>query len=752
MDPAAFIGRTIADRYEILSVAGSGGMGTVFRARQADLDRTIALKVLDPGLIADDDAMKRFEREAKSLSLLSNVHIASFYSYGVLDGSLPYIVMEYVDGKSLSLRLQSEEELDVEKALQIAIQVSEALAYAHKAGVIHRDLKPANILLLPSPEPDFVKVVDFGLSYIRSGEYSENLTKTGMLMGTPQYLSPEQCMGRRADARSDIYALGCILYEMICGVTPFSADNAMGLIHLHVTEEPVKPSRRIRRELAAGLDLMVLSCLAKEPDDRYQSMDELNEDLKRVLSGVLPEVAVKRGSASVAHGAFSRKQTATLLIALLLVFALGSAGFAAYYFSDAGLTLRCKQSIQQNSQFENILSWLDKAVEFRNHGKEKQSDEITNAVDDALSYTRLDALKAAKLKLRLAQHKLKQGDSAGARDFAIASLLDFQEARRLRQLGPRESAIVDSAAGRLRKGRGKDANSKLNAELIIALDLQVNGEVDNSIAVVTDAIELLKRKGASRLDAETKTNVLMLIAALDVGPGAGRPYSERAMDLLKCCITGVRLCEASDLPADEASEKFFSRKQSAARCYIGTGNPQGAKAALLQILKETEKEYGENDWARLRLAAVEQQLGNSAPIQKMAEEKLKTMTPAAAAIYIADGEVWAGGNNFALKRLNDSLKFLHRRTSEELDDEIGVYRAMAHASDDCGDVPGKEKNLRRCLELMDITNTIGGKYNATHFQVSRDLIECLKDQRKYAEAKELAAKHSITGTEIFMHH
>ncbi|MBX9721396.1 MAG: serine/threonine protein kinase, partial [Candidatus Obscuribacterales bacterium] len=283
MDLKSLPGKIILNSYEVLKIIGSGGMGTVYQARQIDLDRLVAIKILDPVAVADDEALLRFEREAKTISQLSHQHITQFYSYGVISENNPFIVMEFVDGVILSqLIVNAQSAIPCLQAVKIAIQVAEALGYAHAHGIVHRDLKPDNIMILSKPEADFVKLLDFGLSKIASGNEEQRLTQTGAVMGTPRYMSPEQSMGQKIDLRADIYSFGCILYEMVCGKVPFDADNPVGIIYKHTNEKPQRPSVLAHGGLPAGLELLILKCLEKDPAARYQSMDALLHDLRLI--------------------------------------------------------------------------------------------------------------------------------------------------------------------------------------------------------------------------------------------------------------------------------------------------------------------------------------------------------------------------------------------------------------------------------------------------------------------------------------
>jgi serine/threonine protein kinase len=281
-------GSIIDDKYEIISCLGKGGMGTVYQAKQEGLGRIVALKVLQASLTTDNESWSRFEREALSLAQLSHRNIATFFSYGIWQERVPYIAMELLDGPSLAETIAKEEKIGWRRSLKLACQICQAMAYAHEAGIVHRDLKPSNVVLITDKDDgEIVKIMDFGLAKLfhPDGREAQKLTQTGMLVGSVQYLSPEQSKGLKADHRSDIYAVGCILYECLTGTPPFSADNAIGIIHKHAHEVPAPASARLKEKLASGLDDVLLKALAKEPIDRYQSMSDLRNDLNEILLG-----------------------------------------------------------------------------------------------------------------------------------------------------------------------------------------------------------------------------------------------------------------------------------------------------------------------------------------------------------------------------------------------------------------------------------------------------------------------------------
>ena len=293
------IGATLGNCY-IQALIGEGGMARVYRAHQAHLGRDVALKVLPAHYAADPDFVNRFEREAFAMAQLSHPNIVTVHDRGEDQGRL-YIIMEYVDGPNLRDRILKG--LTLDETARIVTQVASALTFAHERGIVHRDVKPANVLLDATGR---ARLSDFGIAKIFA---SERLTQTGAGVGTPEYMSPEQCKGGQVDARSDIYALGAMLYEMLTGRPPFIADNYTAIAHSQIYERPIAPSK-LNPRISPAVQAVVLKALEKVPGDRFQQATDLAETLELAIASQSP---VARPSGPLTGGAATGRASATVI-------------------------------------------------------------------------------------------------------------------------------------------------------------------------------------------------------------------------------------------------------------------------------------------------------------------------------------------------------------------------------------------------------------------------------------------------------
>ena len=285
---------TVGGRYELEDLLGRGGMAEVRRAIDTRLGRPVAVKQLRADLATDPTFQARFRREAQSAAGLNHPNIVAVYDTGEETDpqtgvSIPYIVMELVEGPTLRDVLRDGRKILPERALELTQGVLDALGYSHKAGIIHRDIKPANVMLTPTGG---VKVMDFGIARAVA-DTSATMTQTAAVIGTAQYLSPEQARGETVDARSDIYSAGCLLYELLVGRPPFVGESPVSVAYQHVREMPVPPSQ-LDPVVTPDIDAVTLKALAKDPADRYQSAREMKADITRVLSGQQATAVVPR--------------------------------------------------------------------------------------------------------------------------------------------------------------------------------------------------------------------------------------------------------------------------------------------------------------------------------------------------------------------------------------------------------------------------------------------------------------------------
>ncbi|MFK7998945.1 MAG: serine/threonine protein kinase [Polyangiales bacterium] len=316
LDP--YVGTTVAERFKVEELIGAGGMGTVYRAEQTPLGRPVALKLLRDEVAWESETVTRFHREAKAMSLLQNAHTVRVYDFGQTEKGILFLAMELLEGETLTEKVRRDVAVDPVEAIRIVQQILTSLHEAHTKGIIHRDLKPDNIVLadVEGQEAPVVKVLDFGIAKVFEGEndFDSLETQAGTVFGTPRYMSPEQAQGKKLDARSDLYSVGVLMYQLLTGVPPFQDDDAVVVMAQHIREEPKSPKELVpTRPITPRLDKLVLRAIAKSPDRRYQDATKFIEALEKCV----PELETYRARPT---GVFrAQRERAPIWIAALIL-------------------------------------------------------------------------------------------------------------------------------------------------------------------------------------------------------------------------------------------------------------------------------------------------------------------------------------------------------------------------------------------------------------------------------------------------
>lgn len=422
-------GTVIDDQFQIVDHLGVGGMGNVYRALDSASDRTVALKILSVDLAHDSEWRSRFLREGKVLSRLDHKNLVRVFRLGVWQG-LPYIAMEYLPGKSLRREIEEHGKLSWQRALNIAIQICEGMECAHARRVIHRDIKPENIMLmleLPSQAEssqavDSIKILDFGLARIAGTDTtrSQGLTRTGTIIGSVHYMSPEQCLGRKADYRADVYSLGCLLYEMVSGKVPFDADNGISLMHKHVSEEAPKVGALVNdASFPASMEAVIEKAMSKNPTLRYQSMSDMRLDLQRIQLGDFAALSVAKAGRS------GRGLRQFALPALSLTCFVVLAGAGSWLLSDQGQIALFWLTNKSASPDEIVQRAIVRADSFDKEGNRSLAVSLLHEVERSVLAYKVNAVESAKLSVRLSELSRNQGNQSASVVQAEKAILDL---------------------------------------------------------------------------------------------------------------------------------------------------------------------------------------------------------------------------------------------------------------------------------------------------------------------------------------
>jgi len=337
-------GDIIADRYRVVAPIGRGAMGTVYRVEHTQISKVMAIKLLHRELQEQPENVARFHREAESASRLNHPNTVHVFDFGCTKSGSLYLVMEYVDGEDLSKVLEKEGAMPFGRVAYLCAQVAGSVSDAHAAGIVHRDLKPENIVVGEGRDGETAKVLDFGLAKLFEGNVGTQVTSSGTIVGTPYYMSPEQIHGQELDGRSDVYAMGAIMYECVVGEPPFEAPNPVGVLSKHLSEQPLLPSSRSPLSVPVEADEIIMRCLQKDPELRYQTAEELREDLVDYLTTVGAGDWRLSGVGQAPFGSGSRRvdeldsifRSKRRLWSVLGVLLLAGSGLLAWHFASRG--------------------------------------------------------------------------------------------------------------------------------------------------------------------------------------------------------------------------------------------------------------------------------------------------------------------------------------------------------------------------------------------------------------------------------
>ncbi|MCA9800881.1 MAG: serine/threonine protein kinase, partial [Cyanobacteria bacterium HKST-UBA02] len=371
----------LRERYSRLDRISAGGMGVVFKGEDEILKKTVAIKTLFMNS-SDPDAVIRFQQEARAVSRLSHPNIIGIMDFGLLDDSQPYLVMDFVEGMSLGSFMEKSGPLDPDIVIEILCQVCDGMNHAHERGVIHRDLKPSNLMLEGDPAEQIqIRILDFGVAKLEESQTDETgfQTRAGTMVGSPYYMSPEQIRAEAVDARSDIYSLGCIAYQMVSGTLPFEGETYVQTVTAHLETPPKLLT--VREGKAGALNVLILKCLAKDPDQRFASMSELKEALLACRNVEPPPAPVKR------------KNAVPLLVFSLLILAIGVLAFFQINKKEEPI-LPIKPIVKaKKPELEKFTVQREERLEFW----EAVNDPFNSVNDEDLKLIKGDLVAAADL-------------------------------------------------------------------------------------------------------------------------------------------------------------------------------------------------------------------------------------------------------------------------------------------------------------------------------------------------------------------
>ncbi len=597
-----FVGMTLVDRYEILALIGTGGMGNVYRSRHKLMDRIVAIKILHSDRISSASRFKRFQQEARMASSLSHPNIVAAFDFGITPDEIPFLVMDYIEGTSLEAVLRQKGALSSERCISIFSQACDALAHAHQKGIIHRDIKPSNIMLAQTDtSAEMVKVLDFGIAKtLPQFEHGEaSLTMTGEFFGSPQYMSPEQCTGKELDARSDVYSLGCVIYESLTGRPPIVGDNLLDTIFKHSNEAP-PAFKSIRPDLSVPeqLEAVVFKALEKNPENRFQSMTILKRNLE--FAPRFAEHACNFQPANRKSWLTKRLKHPALMPSALAVLCLLLAGLAcaevlcnhaiSFGVSEWRLKLDEKLAGGDSGKLIPVLAKLGKL--YAAHGSwGKAIQTYEQALSCTVAVHGENSLPAAQSWIALGNLYQDVHNRKSKFCWKNACSILLGQARANRTAGKyADNEAIDSTIIELQKRYLGDEQADIVASLVLqAEDLREAGRLDAAEPLYKEAIAMTEK-------VLGKDNV----AVADV-----------MADLASCFVLRQKYSQAEDQYKQaltlktrvlgEKSSDVAALHTSLARLYLRQGRYNEAEASFLDALAVERAAGGETEKVALAL-------------------------------------------------------------------------------------------------------------------------------------------------------
>lgn len=530
-------GVLIDDSLLVEELIGKGGMGSVYRAKHLGLGRTVALKLMPELHMANEESRQRFKREARVLSLLSHKNVVGFFSFGLWQDEVPYMAMELLNGRPLD-ELILERKLSGAEIRDLLLQVCSALDYAHRQGVVHRDLKPANIIVVQEPEPDTVKIVDFGLAKFlpEKVEVSQNLTETGLLIGSVNYMSPEQCLAKSIDERSDIYSLGCVLYQMLSGKAPFDQENPMAIVHRQLSDD--LPFEDLPAGSAEVQDLISIArnCTNKDPQKRYQSAAALQEDLQRVGSRRINEFVAKAANPP------SKKA----ILSLSFIFCLLC--LAGYYFTDNYLPVVQAEFIKRFGDQNSCEAAIVQAGQLRERGRMQAAVDLLQAALFVANKYKLNDIGVAEIDKELARTYEEMDMKDPALKYASEALKNY-------------TTVLSKESWPALKSQNYSQEFQDCLQLLGGLhpDLQSNKTKIESIL--------------SRLEAYQDFDTALMLAKFQVELASTNTQTDH----------------------HESRERILAAQRQLAACYYKAGRLQDACSEMKQILNKAQQMHSSQE-------------------------------------------------------------------------------------------------------------------------------------------------------------